>query len=140
LRCAWPLTPPQGFDKKESLAHEGSGEAGLRGAMEKFMKIAFIAAIIVTLCAFGSASAQDTMTREQTYEEIARVLGQIEAKQRMGMRPTGPAADLYARILRETIELVEGLRVRLASNPYVRMKGFSVGLPAGLSVDFEFKD
>ena len=38
------------------------------------------------------------------------------------------------------IKRAADIRDKYLNNPYVRVSGFSVGLPASLSIDFEFKD
>lgn len=79
---------------------------------------------------YGPAAAQP-MTRAETYEEIARALQDIQT--------FAPAMHKSAG-LDGILKAVEALRAKLANNPYIRVKGFSMGLPAGASVEFEFRD
>jgi hypothetical protein len=99
-----------------------------------------IAATIGFIAWSAGASNAQQLTKEQTYEDIARTMATINAKLRPGVAPAGAGAEFYARLLKETLALADDLRARLASNPYVKVKGFHIGLPAGVSMDFEFKD
>ena len=41
---------------------------------------------------------------------------------------------------KETLASADALRVKLANNPYVKVKGFRVGVPPNFSFDFEFRE
>lgn len=57
------------------------------------------------------------------------------------MRPKTPTkrkipASVVKRLSRE---LAAELRDKYRNNPYIGVKGFSIGLPLTLTIDFEFK-
>ena len=80
------------------------------------------------------ACAQELMSREDTLEYIGSELADIN--ENFQPQQTG----LTVEAVKFAIERVMALRERLADNPYVRIESFSVGLPAGVSVDFTFPD
>ena len=103
------------------------------------MKLIGAALISVFVLVSSSANAQQ-MTREQTYDEIARAMVLLEAKQRPKVIPQGSDAEFHRRLLKEALSVAEDLRAKLSSNPYVRVKGLRVGNPAGVGIDLEFYD
>lgn len=96
-----------------------------------------VVATVLTLMSSG-ALAQETLSREQALAEIARVMSEIEKENAGDLRPQ--SSWLYRFNFDSALRKATALKDRLASNPYVRVRGFSIGVPLGLTLEVEFKE
>lgn len=94
-----------------------------------------LAALLIS----SSIALSQPMTREQTYDELSKRIGEIHnsLKQSVPMN-SATGDDVHARI-KDAIAKIEALRAYFADNRYVKISGFSVGLPAGVSINVDFK-
>lgn len=95
------------------------------------MRIFCFFAFLLTL--ITPTSAQQPLTRDETLAVIARSMDEIQKTQ---INATPLSYFAYEAHLKRISDLKDKLR----DNPYVRVKGFTIGFPSGASVDFEFKD
>ena len=93
------------------------------------------AAIVALALLTTPACAQEIISQAETFDYIGSALADINQTYVMN-QSSGPMADA----MELAIDQVRALRDALAGNPYVRMDGFSVGFPAGISVDFTFPE
>lgn len=107
------------------------------------MKIVYVLFLLIIGC--SAAAAQDrsepmsTVGRDATVAEIAEEFAELNLRfqQEWQMAVTEDAAQM---VVDAAIKRVLALKDRLADNPYVRIASFSIGLPAGISVEFSFPD
>lgn len=97
-----------------------------------------ILAMIVACLISNTAAAQENLSKEQTFAKISWALNDI----RLTFPNQSAIQNSSASFVQEKIDLAlqkaSSLQEQLKSNPFVRVKGFSVGFPSGLTVDFEF--
>lgn len=81
----------------------------------------------------------DDLTREAVIARISETLAEVNAPfARAAYSNTAASEGMLEGIIQAGIREVLALRDGLASNPYVRVSSFSVGFPAGVSVEFTF--
>lgn len=94
----------------------------------------FIAALLIGIVLPGAASAQ---TREETIAQTSVRIAQMQ--RRFAVDWQAAASDTAAATaVNLALTQVLALRDSLAGNPYVRVSSFSVGIPAGISVELTF--
>lgn len=93
----------------------------------------------LTIVASSTAAMAQSATADSTTEIIADKMAEIHALFPAAQWNGAGVSDEAIRSVTEAaIKKVIELRDALASNPYVRVSSFSVGLPAGVSVEFTF--
>ena len=102
-----------------------------------------ISALLIALLLVTPALAQNengdwaNLTREQTFERISETLAQInEPFANSSMYASDK--DWVQEVIAAGIRQVAQLRDYLAGNGYVEIRSFSVGIPWGVTVEFEF--
>lgn len=100
------------------------------------MKKAVICAILLACAA--PAWAQSLDTKESTLNYVATSLAEIDQASKELVAAANQ--ETIAERLRDALAKVSALRDTLRNNPYVQVAGFSVGLPAGVSVEFTFPE
>lgn len=94
--------------------------------------------ILLVGCFSVGASAQEALTKEQTISKISAAVNDI----RQTFPTSSPVNTTNAGYIRqkidEAIKKASALQEDLNSNPYIHVKGFSVGYPSGLTLEFEF--
>lgn len=100
------------------------------------MKKAVLCAILMACAA--PAFAQSLDSKEGTLDYVATSLAEIDQASKAIV--AAASQDTIAERLKDALAKVSALRDTLRSNPYVQVAGFSVGLPAGVSVEFTFPE
>lgn len=100
---------------------------------------------LVATCVIGlsacPALAQHQMNREETIAQVAADIAFIEETLPSYRISNGEIApEVLRENLRRAITRAIALRDRLASNPYVRVSGLTIGYPAGLTIQLSFPD
>jgi hypothetical protein len=92
--------------------------------------------LAVVAMSVATPSYAQSPSREKTMEKVAEALAEIAALNREWVM-THSTGD-YLNMIDSAIGIINGLGAFLSDNPWLRVGGFSVGLPAGVSVDFVF--
>ncbi|MFB9979255.1 hypothetical protein ACFSQQ_13650 [Mesorhizobium kowhaii] len=99
-----------------------------------------VATCVIGLLAYP-ALAQHQMSREETIAQVATDVAFIEETLPSYQISNGEVAPEELREnLQKAVTRAMDLRDRLASNPFVRVSGISVGFPAGLTIQLSFPD
>lgn len=101
------------------------------------MKTVAICAMLMAVYV-SPAWSQPLDTKDATFDYVATSLADIEQVSEAMMAAT--SQQTVAEMLKHALDKVSSLRDVLRSNPWVEVAGFSVGLPTGVSVEFNFKD
>lgn len=102
-------------------------------------------AVSLLLLSTSAASAQpqneaiSTVVRDVTIAEISKEFGELNMQFRTEWQ-MAMTEDAATAVVEAAIKRVLALRDRLADNPYIRVASFSVGLPAGISVEFSLPE
>ena len=107
------------------------------------MKRFFVVVLLMVNSSIAAAqvgtTSTSTVVRDATVAEIAQDIAELninfQREWQMAM-----TADIAQDVVDSAIKRVLALRDRLADNPYIRIASFSIGLPAGISVEFTFPD
>jgi hypothetical protein len=97
--------------------------------------------LISTLLLLATASAgltEPPTTEEATIELIGQKLAELSETNEMMASALGTSN--VADLTKKAITTVKELKETLSANPFIRVSGFTVGIPGGVSVDFEFVD
>jgi hypothetical protein len=94
---------------------------------------------LVLLAALAQPAASQTLTKEETAQLVADQMAEINRVLPAAMFMSGSMSD---SVVKEAVDaatrIILRLRDSLATNPYIRVSSFTVGLPAGVSVEFTF--
>ena len=92
--------------------------------------------LAVVAMSVGTPSFAQTPSREETMAKVAESLAKIAALNRE-WQMANDTGD-YLGMIDSAMGIINGLDSFLSDNPWLRVGGFSLGLPAGVSVDFVF--
>jgi hypothetical protein len=93
---------------------------------------------IAVLTSFLTASHAQQITREQTVQKISKALSEINS-QNAQIKMSSTAWEVSKAAMDRIVKIAVDLANDLATNPYVRVKGFTIGFPSGVAVEFEWK-
>jgi hypothetical protein len=106
-----------------------------------------LAALVLAALMIGPAMGQntrpaliDTGGRQETIDEISKAMARIQADFNSSAIQASADPGVIEIAVEAAIDQMLNLRNYLVGNPYVRLAGFSVGFPAGISAEFEFPD
>lgn len=89
----------------------------------------------------GGVAQATELTREQTMELVAQKVADIQKAATPAMSleymDSASRSDIASKIS-DVMKKLDALRTLLATNPYIRVSGFTVGVPAGVTIDFIF--
>jgi hypothetical protein len=98
---------------------------------------ALLALTTATLLVASLATAHaQQMTKEETLKELSSQLAKIQERltQQTMARPAS-----YQSAIEEAIKQASAVRDYFADNRYIKVTGFSVGIPPSISVNVDFK-
>lgn len=107
--------------------------------MKRFIVLVLLLANSSFAVAQTRAEPTSTVVRDATVAEIAQEFAELNINFQRDWQ-MAITEDAAKAIVDTAIRRVLALRDRLADNPYIRIASFSVGLPAGISVEFTFPD
>ena len=78
--------------------------------------------------------------RADTVQNVSTELAKIQSSYVASTAYAGSDTGLIDSAMQIAINQMIDLRNSLVDNPYVRLSGFSVGFPAGITAEFEFPE
>lgn len=100
------------------------------------MRLILAAAALVSL----TTSSLAMTDREIANDAISSALEEIDDMTPSQLEWQAMSHVQYERRVQSITQRIEGLRDFLSDNGYVRVSGFSLGVPLGASISFEFVD
>lgn len=104
------------------------------------MRFSLMVAAILSIATHAHAQQP---TREQTVAEVSKRLAEIQAlyppPSAIAQMNVVPTFEIQQR-LDKALERATALRDWLRDNPYMRVTGFSVNIPWGMTVNVELKE
>lgn len=97
--------------------------------------------LITTAFLLGTLAADVALaqSREETLKLISDTLAEVNNSQRAVYQNALPTSQT-SEIIDSALQKIVDLRDELKDNPYVRISGFTVSIPWGVSVDLTFLD
>jgi hypothetical protein len=115
---------------------------GGRPSRWTILQLAFFSCAL-SLSTISSGAAQSLgrtheLSRQQTVELIAHVLSEIQANFPSATQALSLEQDVVRRQLEISTTKIMDLRDALSDNVHIRILTFSIDLPSGVSVEFDF--